>query len=60
MATQMQLNVLFAGLLERKKNNNKVVSFSTLFFYVYTHVDNKERARASDWKRETNFVGRKT
>ena len=34
------------GLLERK-NNNKVVSFSALFFYVYTNGDNKERARAS-------------
>ena len=47
MATQMQLNVLTwpPGLLERK-NNDKVVSFSALFF-VYTHVDHRERARAS-------------
>ena len=34
------------GLLARK-NNNKVVSFYALFFYVYTNVDNRERARAS-------------
>ena len=46
MTTQMQLKVLFGGkshgrpgLLERK-NNNKVVSFSALFF-------NRERDRAS-------------
>ena len=45
------------GLLERQ-NNNKVVSFSALFFYVYTNVDNRERAREKT--KETNFVGRKT
>ena len=35
-----------ARTLERK-NKDKVVSFSALFFNVYTNVDNKERARAS-------------
>ena len=34
------------GLLERK-NNNKVESFDVIF-YVYTHVDNSERAIATD------------
>ena len=38
---------------EREKKNNKFVSFSTFFFNVYAHVDNRERAR------ETNVVGRK-
>ena len=53
MATQMKLKVIFGrkfawppGLLERK-NNNKVEYFSALFFFIYTNVDNKERARAS-------------
>ena len=32
----------------REKNNTKVESFSTLSFDVYTHVDYRERARASD------------
>ena len=52
MATQMQRKKITwpAGGLEREKNNNKVVPFLALFFYVYTHVDNRERARASDWK----------
>ena len=40
-------NGMVPGLLERK-NNNKVESFSTEFFYVFTHVDNRERARACD------------
>ena len=55
MATEMQLKVLFGKkshgpvrLDFRKKKQRKVVSFSMLFFNVYTHVDNKERARASD------------
>ena len=42
-----------ARTFRERKKNNKVVSFST-FFDVYTRVDNRERAR------ETNFVGRKT
>ena len=36
-----------------KNNNNKVASFDVIFG-VYTHEDNRERAR------ETNFIGRKT
>ena len=35
-----------------KKNISRV--FFNVIFYVYTHVDNRERAR------ETNFAGRKT
>ena len=35
------------GLLERK-NNKKDVSFSTFFFNVYAHVDNRGKVRASD------------
>ena len=51
MATQMQRKKIAwppGGLEREKKKNNKVVSFLTLLFYVYTHVDNRERARASD------------
>ena len=53
MATQMQLKVLFGrkthiwppGLLERK-NNNKVVSFSALFFvFTLTWITEKELER---------------
>ena len=49
MATQMQQKEIAwpPGLLERK-NNNRVVSFCDFIFDVYTHVDNRERARASD------------
>ena len=44
------------GLLERK-NNNKVVSFSALFFmFTLTWITKKELERVI----ETNFVGRKT
>ena len=52
MATQMRLKVYLEGkhmtarTFRKKKNNNKVESFSALFF-VYTNVDNRERARAS-------------
>ena len=62
MATQMQLKVLFGrplGLLERK-SNNKVVSFSALFFmFPLTWITEKELERVLKTK-ETNFVGRKT
>ena len=44
----------------RKKKQQQSRVFFDVIFYVYTHVDNRERARASDWKQETNFVGRKT
>ena len=54
MATEMQVKVLFGkksrGRLDFKKEKTTTLScfFSTLFFDVYTHVDNSERARASD------------
>ena len=41
------------GLLERGKNQQSRVFFDVIFD-VYTHVNNRERAR------ETKFVGRKT
>ena len=47
MATEMQRNHMVARTLRKKKNNNKVVFFDVIFD-VYTHVDNRERARASD------------
>ena len=54
MATQMQLIgfiwkkiVWPPGLLERKKQQQRSVFFDVIF-NVYTHVDNRERARASD------------
>ena len=34
-------------LLEREKKQQSRVFFDVIF-YVYTHVDNRERARASD------------
>ena len=46
-----------ARTLERKNNN--VVSFSALFFNVYTNVDNKERARASYENKEDEFRRKK-
>ena len=45
----------------RKKKQQQSRAFFGAIFYVYTNVDNRERARASYWKKEeTNFVGRKT
>ena len=35
------------GLLDRKKQQQSRVFFDVIF-YVYTHVDNREGARASD------------
>ena len=57
MATQMQRKKIAwppERLVRKEKNNinNKVASFDVIFD-VYTHVDNRERAR------ETNFGGRK-
>ena len=51
MATQMQLKVLFGRKLHgpdfhREKTTSRV--FFDLIFDVYTHVDNRERAKASD------------
>ena len=46
MATQMQLKVLF-----RRKNNNKVVSFSALFFmFTLTWITEKELERVIENK----------
>ena len=61
MATQMQLKVLFGrplGLLERK-NNNKVVSFSALFFmFTLTWIKEKELERVIENKGD-EFCGKK-
>ena len=60
MATEMQLKVLFgkkshgrpAGLLERK-NNNKVVFFSTLILmFILTWITEKELERVIENKRD--------
>ena len=49
MATQMHEIAWPPGLLEREREKKKTKScVFRLFFYVYTHVDNRERARASD------------
>ena len=55
IATQMQRKKIAwpPGLLERGKNLQSRVFFDVIFD-VYTHVNNRERAR------ETKFVGRKT
>ena len=46
MSTQMQLKKIawLPGLLKREKTN-KVLSFFDVIFDVYTHVDNRDRAR---------------
>ena len=51
--TQMQLKVLFGknrmvARTFRKKTQQQSRVFFNVIFYVYTHVDNRERARASD------------
>ena len=50
-----------AGLLESKNQQQSRVFFDVIFD-AYNHVDNRERARASDCKQKRcrNFVGRKT
>ena len=52
MATKMQLKVLFGrkshGRSEKKKQQGRV--FFDVIFDVYSHLDNRERARTSDWK----------
>ena len=54
----MQLKVLFGmkshGRPDFKKEKSRV--FFGVIFYVYSNVDNRERARESYWK----FGGRKT
>ena len=53
MATEMQLKVLFGKkshcrLFLRKKKQQQSRVFFDVIFDVYTHVDDRERARASD------------
>ena len=53
MATEMQLKVSFrrnrvAAWTLRKKKQQHCPVFFDVIFDVYTHVDNSERARASD------------
>ena len=60
MATQMQRKEIAwpPGLLERK-NNNKVVSFSTLFLmFTLTWITEKELERVTENKRD-EFCGKK-
>ena len=59
MATQMQLKVLFGKKSHgrsdfwKEKNNNKVVSFSTLFFmFTLTWITEKELERVIENKRD--------
>ena len=52
MATQMQLKVLFGRKLHgrqtfKKKKQQQSRVFFGVIFYVYTNMDNRERARAS-------------
>ena len=63
MASEMQLKVLFEKKLngrldfkKGKKNNSLSLVFFDVIFYVYTHVDNRERARASDWKQKRQML----
>ena len=44
--TQMQLKILFGRKSHRKKQQQSRVFFDV--FYGYSHVDNRERAGASD------------
>ena len=67
MATQMQLKVLFgknhmtARTFRKKKQQQKVVSFSTLFLmFTLMWITEKELQRVILKTKETNFVGRKT
>ena len=56
----MQRNHMVARTLRKKKNNNKVVSFSTLFLmFTLTWITEKELGRVIENKRD-DFVGRKT
>ena len=58
--TATERNRVAAWTFRKKKQQQRPVFFDVIFD-VYTHVNNRERARASDWKKkETNFVGRKT
>ena len=55
MATQMQLKVLnrMAALsFRKKKQQQQGRAFFDVIFDVYTRVNNRERAWASDWKQK--------
>ena len=55
MATEMQRNRMAARdfYLRKKKNNNKVMSFSTLFFmFTLTWITEKELERVIENKRD--------
>ena len=43
-------------LRERKKQQQKSCVFFSGIFYVYTHVDNRERAKVSDWKQRRQIL----
>ena len=61
MATEMQRSHMVARTLrKKKKNNNKVVSFSTLFLmFTLTWITKKELERVIENIRD-DFLGRKT
>ena len=55
MATEMQRNLMTARdfYLRKKKNNNKVMSFSTLFLmFTLTWITEKELERVIENKRD--------
>ena len=60
MANQMQLKVLFGkkshGRPEFSKKKQQMRVFFDVIFYVYTRVDNWERARARDWKQKRRIL----
>ena len=64
MATQMQLkfylegNHMAARTFRKKKQQQGRVFFGVIF-HVYTNVDNRERARASYWKKKGDEFRRK-
>ena len=60
MATEMQLKVLFGkkshGRPDFKKEKTTTRVFFDVIFDVYTHLDNRERAWTSDWKRKRRIL----
>ena len=61
MATKMQLKGLFGKKSHgrpdfKKKKQEQSRVFFNLIFDVYTHVDNRERFRASDWKQKRRIL----
>ena len=40
----------------RKEKQQQSHVFFDIIFDVYTHVDNRERARASDWKQKRRIL----